>query len=103
MIQQCPVCGAQKRENIFYVSRVERNSDNTVKKDSQGNIVRVFDTPFMPDVQYTRICKYARTEGCLNKSTTLFPSETFESRSQGLWDVEKFIPMAQEVRDGLGI
>lgn len=101
MIQQCPVCGAQKRNNIFYCSRVERNPDLTVMKDSQGETVRVYDIPYMPDVQYTRICKHAKFEGCINSSTTVVPSETFEERSQGLWNTDLYMDMAKEITKDL--
>ena len=81
-MQMCPVCGVYYNNGVFYVSSVVRNPDNTIQKDEDGNAIRVYNVPFTPSVQNTRICQYAKKSGCLNQCKTIEPSETFEARSK---------------------
>lgn len=79
----CPACGVNVRDGIFYTSRVVRNPDNSIQLDDEGNPIRVFDVPFTPKTQNSRICKYAKVSGCINTCKDIDPTQTFESRALG--------------------
>lgn len=95
----CSVCGANKRDGVFYVSRT-LTDENGPCKDQDGNYIKVFDTAFHPDKLYTRVCKNAKREGCINSSRTIIPSETFEARAKDFQNLEPYMKMVQEIRDG---
>lgn len=99
-MQFCPACGVSYQNGVFYASSVVRNPDNTIQKDEDGNAVRIYNIPFNPSVQYTRICQYSKRPGCLNTCTKITPSETFEARSQALntnTSVEKWLDVARDL------
>lgn len=82
--QFCPACGINLRDGVFFASRVVRNPDNTIQLDEDGNAIRVYDIPFSPTIQRSRICQYAKREGCINTCKQITASETFEARSLGV-------------------
>lgn len=92
----CPACGINLRDGVFFASRVVRNPDNSLQLDEDKNPIRVYDVPFTPTVQYSRICQYAKREGCINTCKKITPSETFEARSQGL-TVDSWYETAREL------
>jgi hypothetical protein len=94
--QFCPACGINLRDGVFFASRVVRNSDNSIQVDEDSNTVRVYDVPFTPTVQRSRICQYSKQEGCINTCKQITPSETFEARSQGL-SVDSWYETAKEL------
>lgn len=74
-IQICPVCETRVLEGKFYVSRPVKNGET---------FERIYDVEFTPDVQHTRICQYAKEQGCLNTCKVINERELFENRNFGI-------------------
>jgi hypothetical protein len=92
----CPACGVNARNGIFYASRVVRNPDNSVQLDDECKAVRVFDVPFTPTIQNSRICQYAKVPGCINTCKAVDPTQTFEARSGGS-NVDSWLEAARDL------
>jgi len=99
-MQFCSVCGVSYHDGVFYASSVVRNPDKTIQKDEDGNAVRIYNIPFNPSVQYTRICQYSKQPGCLNTCKKITPSETFEERCKAINadpSVERWLDVAKDL------
>ncbi len=64
--RQCPVCGITKTGNTFLTSF------DRLKHREIGSLT--------PEATYTRICQYAKKEGCINTCKIIDENETFENR-----------------------
>jgi hypothetical protein len=91
-MNECPVCGAiavynETQLQHVLVSRVVNDGDEYKSvKDSSRPL----------DIQYTRVCKYAKRPGCLNPCKTINSDHLFENLNKGV-TTEQWLPTAREI------